>query len=283
MPWVVGVDVGGTFTDFYAYNSETLSYRVYKLASTPAEPDRAILDGFRALCGEIGIGVEAVQRLEHGTTVATNALIQQKGARVALVTTRNFRDLLEIQRQVRPHMYSFQKDFPTPLVPRELRLEVGERVTASGAVLTPLDEGDIDAAITRIRDSGVEAVAVCFLFSFLRPDHERRVRDRLAAALPGSVRLHLLRSAAGVSRVRAALDDGAERLPAAGGHPLPRPAGAAAGARRPARLGGHQLLPRRPDVGRARAAVPDPHRAVGAGRRGDGGGARGAAGGATPT
>jgi N-methylhydantoinase A len=184
MPWVVGVDVGGTFTDFYAYNSDTLSYRVYKLASTPAEPDRAILSGFRALCDEIGISVGAVQRLEHGTTVATNALIQKQGARVALVTTRNFRDLLEIQRQVRPHMYSFQQDFPTPLVPRELRLEVTERVTASGTVLTPLVEHDIEAAITRIRDSGVEAVAVCFLFAFLRPDHERRVRDRLAAELP---------------------------------------------------------------------------------------------------
>lgn len=184
MSWVVGVDVGGTFTDFYAYNSQTLSYRVYKLASTPAEPHRAILSGLRLLCDEIGIGLEAVRRLEHGTTVATNALIQKKGARVALVTTRNFRDLLEIQRQVRPHMYSFQHDYPTPLVPRELRLEVAERVTASGAVVVPLDERDIDTAIARIKASGVEAVAVCFLFSFLHPDHERRVRDRLAAARP---------------------------------------------------------------------------------------------------
>jgi N-methylhydantoinase A len=116
--------------------------------------------------------------------VATNALIQKRGAEVALVTTRGFRDLLEIQRQVRPHMYSFQRDYPTPLVPRERRFEVTERVMASGAVLRPLDESDVDAVADRIAGSGAEACAVCFLFAFLTPDHERRVRERLAARLP---------------------------------------------------------------------------------------------------
>jgi N-methylhydantoinase A len=157
---------------------------VFKLASTPDQPHRAIIEGFQALCAETGIPIEAVRRLEHGTTVATNALIQKRGARVALITTRGFRDLLEIQRQVRPHMYSFQRDYPTPLVPRERRFEVTERVMASGAVLRPLDESDVDAVADHIARSGAEACAVCFLFAFLTPDHERRVRERLAARLP---------------------------------------------------------------------------------------------------
>jgi N-methylhydantoinase A len=184
MPWIVGVDVGGTFTDLYAYNDEARAYHVFKLASTPDRPHRAIIEGFQALCAEAGIPIEAVRRLEHGTTVATNALIQKRGAEVALITTRGFRDLLEIQRQVRPHMYSFQRDYPTPLVPRERRFEVTERVMADGAVLRPLDEADVDAVAEAIARSGAEACAVCFLFAFLTPDHERRVRERLAARLP---------------------------------------------------------------------------------------------------
>jgi N-methylhydantoinase A len=184
MPWIVGVDVGGTFTDLYAYNDEARAYHVFKLASTPDQPHRAIIEGFRALCDEAGIAISDVRRLEHGTTVATNALIQRRGATVALVTTRGFRDLLEIQRQVRPHMYSFQRDYPTPLVPRERRFEVTERVMASGAVLRPLDESDVDAVADRIAQSGANACAVCFLFAFLTPDHERRVRERLAERLP---------------------------------------------------------------------------------------------------
>src|SRR3954447_10910742 len=143
MPWIVGVDVGGTFTDLYAYNDEAKAYHVFKLASTPDQPHRAIVEGFHALCEQAGIPIDAVRRLEHGTTVATNALIQKKGAAVALITTRGFRDLLEIQRQVRPHMYSFQRDYPTPLVPRERRFEVSERVTAGGHTLQALDEQDV--------------------------------------------------------------------------------------------------------------------------------------------
>src|SRR5579872_1387979 len=145
MPWIVGVDVGGTFTDFYAYNDEARTYHVSKIASTPSEPQRAIVEGFVEICTRVGIAVDDVRRLEHGTTVATNTLIQKKGAKVALVTTRGFRDLLEIQRQVRPHMYSFQKDYPTPLVPRELRFEVTERVMANAAVLQIVNDSEAEA------------------------------------------------------------------------------------------------------------------------------------------
>jgi N-methylhydantoinase A len=179
MAWIVGVDVGGTFTDFYAYDDHAQAYTALKVASTPAEPHRAIIEGLRELCARAAISVREVRRLEHGTTVATNTLIQKKGAKLALVTTRGFRDLLEIQRQIRPHMYSLQKDYPTPLVPRELRFEVKERVTANGKVLAALDEGELDAVVKEIEASGAEACAVCFLFAFLRPEHEQRVRSRL--------------------------------------------------------------------------------------------------------
>lgn len=184
MSWIVGVDVGGTFTDLYAYDDRSRRFHVQKLASTPDEPQRAIIKGLRAICAEAGIDLKQVRRVEHGTTVATNTLIQKKGAKVALITTKGFRDLLEIQRQVRPHMYSFQRDYPTPLVPRDLRFEVTERVTADSGILHPLNEAEVDTAIDMVAGSGAEACVVCFLFSFLRPEHERRVQSKLAAALP---------------------------------------------------------------------------------------------------
>lgn len=184
MSWIVGVDVGGTFTDVYAYDIEKRGHYTYKLPSIPTKPQRAIIDGVDAVSRLAGLDQNFLQRLEHGTTVATNTLIQKKGAKVALITTRGFRDLLELQRQVRPHMYSFQLDYPTPLVPRELRFEVTERVTAAGTVLRPLDSDELDAAVKNVAESGVEACAVCFLFSFLRPEHEREVRSRLQKAAP---------------------------------------------------------------------------------------------------
>jgi N-methylhydantoinase A len=134
--WVVGVDVGGTFTDVYAYDGQACRHHIYKLPSTPAGPQRAIIDGINAVCREAVLDLGSLGRLEHGTTIATNTLIQKKGAKVALITTRGFRDLLELQRQVRPHMYSLQLDYPTPLIPRELRFEVTERVTAEGKILS---------------------------------------------------------------------------------------------------------------------------------------------------
>jgi N-methylhydantoinase A len=185
MPLIVGVDVGGTFTDVYAYEAESRRHHIFKLPSTPAGPQRAIIDGVDAVCNQSGLKQDGLRRLEHGTTVATNALIQKKGAKVALITTRGFRDLLELQRQVRPHMYSLQLDYPTPLVPRELRFEVTERVTADGEILRPLDHKELDLAVRQVVESGVEACAVCFLFAFLRPEHEREVRDRLLKAAPG--------------------------------------------------------------------------------------------------
>ncbi len=184
MGWTIGVDVGGTFTDFYAFEADSGAVRVHKTPSTPDNPARAVIDGVNAMAARHGIDLGQVARLSHGTTVATNALIQGKGGRLALVTTAGFRDLLEIGRQIRPHMFDLQKDHPPPLVPRQRRLEAAERVTADGAVRTALGQDEIDRLVAAVRASGAEGCAICFLFSFLNPAHERLLRDALTAALP---------------------------------------------------------------------------------------------------
>ncbi len=184
MAWTIGVDVGGTFTDFYGLDGGSGSVRLLKRPSTPDNPARAILDGLKELGADPGLSLAEVARFAHGTTVATNALIQRRGAPVALITTKGFRDLLEIGRQTRPHMYDMQRDAPPPLVPRETRFEVGERMMATGEVLHPLDEADLTAAVAAIKASGVQACAICFLFAYLNPAHEEAVARRLREALP---------------------------------------------------------------------------------------------------
>jgi N-methylhydantoinase A len=177
--WLVGVDVGGTFTDFFAYDVRKRVTRLFKIPSTPHNPAAAIADGLGEMCQTFGIDMKDVSRLCHGTTVATNALIQRKGAKVAVITTSGFRDLLEIGRQTRPHLYSFQIDHPEPLVPRERRFEVDERITDGPRVLKPLDEVSLEKAIAAVKKSGAESCAVCFLFSFLDGSHERKVGEAL--------------------------------------------------------------------------------------------------------
>ena len=184
MSWIVGVDVGGTFTDFYGSHVATGKAIIHKTASTPDNPARAIVQGLEKMCAENRIALAEVVRLGHGTTVATNTLIQRRGAPLALIVTRGFRDLLEIGRQTRPHMFDMQIDNPEPLVPREWRLEVTERVRADGRVSRKLDQADLRAAVDRIAGGEVEACAVCFLFSFLDPDHERQVKAALREARP---------------------------------------------------------------------------------------------------
>ena len=180
MSTTLGVDVGGTFTDFFLVDEATGETRTHKVASTPDDPSRAILEGLRALAPRNGLAF-----LAHGTTVATNALIQRRGGKVALVTTAGFKDLLEIGRQTRPKIYDLKADHPEPLVPREHRFEVAERIGPAGEVIRPLGDADIGRAIADVRESGAESVAVCFLFSFLNPAHEQRVGQALRAALPG--------------------------------------------------------------------------------------------------
>ena len=176
---IVGVDVGGTFTDFHVMHSGYALAEVFKLPSTPDNPAEAILEGLRVLAQRGVLDLKDIRRLCHGTTVATNALIQRRGGKIALITTEGFRDLLEIGRQTRPHMYDLQVDQAAPLVPRERRFEVGERVGSKGQVIRMPEADNIAAAVRAVADSGAEACAVCFLFSFLNPQHEEAVRTEL--------------------------------------------------------------------------------------------------------
>ena len=165
---VVGVDTGGTFTDFVLLRDGEL--RVHKVLSTPADPASAILQGL----ADLGVGAE-LTALVHGSTVATNAVLERKGVKTGLITTDGFRDVLEIGRQTRPKLYAIRVEREPTLVPRDLRVEVVERLDELGDVLIPLDDDSIDDAIATLTSAGVESVAVCLLFSFANPEHERRV------------------------------------------------------------------------------------------------------------
>ncbi len=181
----LGVDVGGTFTDLVAVGDDG-RLLFGKVPSVPVDPSAAVLDAVRraGLTGGRG-GREVVERFAHGTTVATNALLERRGARTALVTTHGFADIIEIGRQNRPALYDLTRDRPPSLVPRELRYTVVERCDPDGVVV-PLDAeglGDVAAALATL--DGLQAVAVCLLFSFAHPEHERQVADLLRGALPG--------------------------------------------------------------------------------------------------
>lgn len=180
----VGVDAGGTFTDVCLLDDATGRIVVWKVASTPDDPSRGIARGVREGLAEGGAAAGDIGYFGHGTTVATNALIQHRGAVTGLITTDGFRDLLEIGRQKRPALYDLQADKPPVLVPRDLRLDVPERVRHDGSVEVPLDEAAFRVAVRRLRDAGVAAVAVCFLYSFLRTDHEETARRILAEEFP---------------------------------------------------------------------------------------------------
>ncbi len=183
--WQVGVDVGGTFTDVFASEAESGRYVSHKVPSTPEDPLIAIGNALSLLEERFGVDVPAIQQFCHGTTVATNALIQRKGGKIALITTKGFRDLLTIGRQVRPLIYDSQADYPDPLIPVELRLEVDERIGSKGEVLTPLDEDEIGRVADEAASLEPDGVAICLLFAFLNADHERRIRTVLEDRLPG--------------------------------------------------------------------------------------------------
>ena len=172
----IGVDTGGTFTDFvFAAGGEL---RIFKLASTPDDPSRAITEGLKRIAAETGSRLSAVE-VVHGTTVGTNALLQRRGARVALVTTAGFEDVIEIGRQARPELYNLNAVKPSPLVPGELRLGVHERVSADGEVLEPLHDDDVARLVEKLRRAKCESIAISLLFSFVRPQHEERIAKAL--------------------------------------------------------------------------------------------------------
>ncbi len=180
----IGVDSGGTFTDLCLFEEESARIAVTKVPSTPGDPSIAILNGIVEILGQEGAEASQVSYLAHGTTVATNALIQHAGARTGLIATEGFRDLLELGRQRRPDLYDLQADKPPPVVPRDLRLEVPERTRSDGRIERPLDADAVVAAARALRARGVESIAVCFLYSYLNPSHEQQVKAILRRELP---------------------------------------------------------------------------------------------------
>ena len=179
----VSADIGGTFTDIAFLDREgVLATR--KLLSTPPNYADAVVSGIRELMNELGLPLAGIDEVLHGCTVAANAILEHKGAKTALLTTKGFRDVLELRRIRTPRLYDPLYRKPPPLVPRQLRFEIEERIDAAGEVVTPLNLDDVHRAVARIAASDVEAVAVCLLHSYANPDHERAVGEILKSGLP---------------------------------------------------------------------------------------------------
>ena len=182
----VATDTGGTFTDFVIFDEATGAYRIMKVPSTPANPAQALLNGLEVLRAE-GVRPEQISVFTHGTTVATNALLEERGAKVGLAVTAGFRGIyeaMEVSRPFGPSIFNLGYSKPVLLAPESATAEIGERVDAAGDVVRPLDDASVQAAVERFRRAGVESVAVCFLFSFLNENHEQRVANALREAEP---------------------------------------------------------------------------------------------------
>lgn len=184
MGYMIGVDVGGTFTDFSVFNLETGELFHYKDSSTPGDPSRAIVKGVKDVLEIKKAQAQDVVYLAHGTTVGTNALIEKKGARVGLITTEGFKDLMEIGNQKRPSLYDLQAQKSVPLIPSGCNIGVRERIRYDGSVYTPLDEENVRQAVRQLKQYGVQAIAVCTLFSFINPAHENRIKEIIAEEYP---------------------------------------------------------------------------------------------------
>ncbi len=182
----IGVDVGGTFTDIAVNLGDGSNLILHKLPSTPDAPELAIIDGLENMLKAHSLDAAEIRRLAHGTTVGTNAIIQRKCGKVALVTSVGFRDLLELARQTRPTVYDMHSDHPEPLVTRDLRIEVPQRRLADGTEHVPLDESAVAHAAKKLAQEKVDCVVVCFLHSYAFPDDENRAAEILRVFLPKS-------------------------------------------------------------------------------------------------
>lgn len=184
MGYMIGVDVGGTFTDFTIFNTENENLYHYKQSSTPDDPSRSIVNGIMHILEEYDISPSEVEYLAHGTTVATNALIEKKGSKIGLITTKGFRDLMEIGNQKRPSLYNLLKQKPESLILPGLKCEVEERILFDGTVRVPLNENDVREAVEYLKAQGVNGIAVCTLFSFINPAHENRIKEIINEIYP---------------------------------------------------------------------------------------------------
>ena len=186
---MIGVDVGGTFTDIVYTDTDAGLIRIHKTPTTPDDPSRGVIDGALELCRRFDVSPGKLDHLLHGTTIATNAVLEHDGATVGMVTSDGYRDVVHIGRHQRPQHYSIMQEIPwqdRPLVRRRYRKTVPERLTPpTGAVLEPLDEAAVRRAARELKAAGVEAIAVCFLFSYLDPAHEERAKEILLEEYPG--------------------------------------------------------------------------------------------------
>jgi 5-oxoprolinase (ATP-hydrolysing) len=185
----IGIDVGGTFTDLVAIGEDRRP-RYFKVPSTPSDPSVGVLEGLEQVARVAGHSLEALLAetdvIIHGTTVATNTLVERRGAKVGLITTEGFRDLLEMREGLKEDRYNLRMDPVEPLVPRYLRLTVPERIRSDGSVHRPLDTDAVDRALEALAAEGVDAIAVCLLFSYLHAEHEQRIAARIAERFPGT-------------------------------------------------------------------------------------------------
>jgi len=173
----LGCDIGGTFTDFVLVNDETGEFQINKCLTTPADPSDAVEEGIRGLLEKIPGFMPEIDEIIHGTTLVINAIIERKGAKTALITTRGFRDVLELGREIRYDAYDIFAEYPEPLVPRSLRKEVTERIAADGRVLVKLDSTEVEHVLAGLADSGIESLAVCLINSYENPVHEIQIKD----------------------------------------------------------------------------------------------------------
>ncbi|WP_439604769.1 hydantoinase/oxoprolinase N-terminal domain-containing protein, partial [Shinella sp.] len=179
----IGVDIGGTFTDLVLIEDGGQVTHA-KVSSTPSAPEEAVLKGISLLISQAGLEMADVVEIVHGTTVGSNTLLQKVGAKTGLITTKGFRDVLEIGRLRTPNMFDLQWEKPEPLVRRRHRLEVKERIAADGSVLIPLDENEIIAAARELSEEGITSIAICFINSYRNPDHEVRAEAVIAEHFP---------------------------------------------------------------------------------------------------
>jgi N-methylhydantoinase A len=181
----IGIDVGGTFTDFVLVDELTDRINTGKLLTTPGDPSDAILAGTERLLREAGIAIGRLHSVIHGTTLVTNTLIERKGATVGLITTKGFRDTLEMGREIRYDLYDLMFEKPEPIVPRQLRCEVDERLDPGGSVLRPLRPEDVQTVARALKAAGVEAIAISLMHAYRNDAHERLAAEVVAAELPG--------------------------------------------------------------------------------------------------
>ena len=184
MVWRIGVDSGGTFTDICLFEEETGRLEIWKLSSSPDDPSRAIAQGVVEGLEQVDTTASELGFLGHGTTVATNALIELRGVKTGLLISDGFRDLLELGRQKRPSLYDMNVDKPEQLVSRDLRRQVPERLKSDGTVDLPLDEDALKKEVQLLAEQDVKAVAICFLYGFLNTEHEALAKKIVAEMLP---------------------------------------------------------------------------------------------------